>query len=94
MFRYQILTERGELNIFAVNRNISEDVSFNVDVRGFIKSSLIEHIVLENDDFFALNSPETERVKPGILDMIRLQNGLLNTVLHKVSWNVIRLKVE
>lgn len=86
--------ERGELNIFAVNRNIVEDVEFTVDVRGFIKSSLLEHIVLEINDLLAANSPETERVKPGFSDMSRLQNGLLSTVLHKASWNVIRLKVK
>ena len=47
--------EKEELTIFAVNRNISEDVSLKADVRSFAGYQILEHLVLANDDLKAEN---------------------------------------
>ena len=42
--------EQGEVTIFAVNRHLSEGLELSVDVRSFGEVSILEHIVLENED--------------------------------------------
>lgn len=83
--------ERSEVTIFAVNRNLLEDLELNVDVRSFEGYTLKEHIVLESDDLKARNAFGMEKVKPEHSKESKLDQGMLNTVLHKASWNVIRL---
>ena len=42
--------KKEEVTIFAVNRNLKEDVVLNTDVRSFEGYRVAEHIVLESDD--------------------------------------------
>ena len=83
--------EKQELTIFAVNRTLDKNVELDTDIRSFGKSSLIEHIVLENDDLKAVNSSAAENVKPSTSNESTLEGGKLHTVLHPASWNVIRI---
>lgn len=83
--------EKEEVTIFAVNRNLEEDVVLNTDVRCFEGYTIKEHIVLENDDLKAENSFGVERVKPVSTNQTSMDNGMLTSMLHKASWNVIRL---
>ncbi|MGI6093987.1 MAG: alpha-N-arabinofuranosidase [Lachnospiraceae bacterium] len=83
--------EKEEVTIFAVNRNLEEDVVLETDVRSFEGYKVLEHIVLECDDLKAVNSAGTERVKPAVTQQSQLENGTLRSMLHKASWNVIRL---
>ena len=39
--------EADEVTIFAVNRNLEEDVELSTDVRSFEGYRILEHIVLE-----------------------------------------------
>lgn len=83
--------EKEEVTIFAVNRNLNEDVVLTTDVRSFEGYHLVEHIVLEHEDLKAENSFANERVKPETVNQSTLDQGTLSSMLHKASWNVIRL---
>jgi len=83
--------ENDEVTIFAVNRNLTEDIVLTCDVRSFEGVKIIEHIVLENNDMKMVNSPKKEAVVPVKVDRSELSDGILTTCLNKASWNVIRL---
>jgi len=84
--------EKEELNILAVNRNLEEDVQLLTDVRGLEGYRLLEHIVLEHENLKTTNGAGRESVKPQSTSQSTLDGGTLESVLHKASWNVIRLK--
>ncbi len=84
--------EKDEVTIFAVNRNLEEDVELTTDVRSFEGYRLLEHIVMENEDLKAGNSLLEEKVYPvNAGDRSKLDSGIVTSVLKKASWNVIRL---
>lgn len=83
--------EKEEVTIFAVNRNIEEDVEMITDVRGLEGFKILEHIVLENQDMKICNGAGTERVYPKTVQRSVLDSGMITSVLNKASWNVIRL---
>lgn len=84
--------DKDEVTIFAVNRNLKEDVILTCDVRSFENYKIIEHIVLEHDDMKIVNSKNGEAVTPKYVDRSELTDGIINSSLGKASWNVIRLK--
>ncbi len=83
--------EAEELTIFAVNRDLQEDVVLTADMAGFAGYELIEHIVLECEDLKATNSALGQRVAPTVSGSSRVEGRELTGLLHKASWNVIRL---
>ena len=83
--------EKEELTIFAVNRNIDEDIQVMIDVRGMEGYQIKEHIVLENSDMKLINGAGGELVSPKTTDQSTLEGGIITSMLHKASWNVIRL---
>ena len=84
--------EADEVTIFAVNRNLEEDVELSTDVRSFEGYRILEHIVLENEDLKAVNDLGMEKVAPANADnRSSLDDGVMTSVLKKASWNVIRL---
>ena len=87
--------EKQELTIFAVNRNLEEDVELTADLRSFEGCRLLEHIVLEHGDLKAVNSPAGEKVFPADASgRTKLDQGEMTSLLKKASWNVIRLGVR
>ncbi|TYP70728.1 alpha-N-arabinofuranosidase [Paenibacillus methanolicus] len=86
--------EKGEVTIFAVNRNLEESLGLEVDLRSFGGCTLIEHIVLENDDLKAANTLEApDRVKPHTNGNARVDGSKIEASLSKASWNVVRVKL-
>lgn len=83
--------EKEELTIFAVNRNLQEDVFLQADIRSFEDYTIQEHILLKNDDLKAKNSAIKEEVFPKKMDGTKVDSGTLKVLLPKASWNVIRL---
>lgn len=86
---YQEETDR--LTIFAVNRNVEEDVELTVDVRGFSGYRIQKHIVMESDDMKAVNSPDKENIQPREVKRCVMESGIVKGALKKASWNVIIL---
>ena len=86
--------ENGQLTIFAVNRHLSDKLVLECDVRSFSGFEVIEHIVLENDDMRAVNTANSEQVKPHSGGDAVVNDGKLKAHLPKASWNVIRLALK
>lgn len=83
--------EEEEVTIFAVNRNLEEEVTTAVLLEGFEDYRMIEHKVLEHEDMKAVNSPEkpdtvTPREGAGIAE------GVI--VLEPHSYHMFRLKKQ
>ncbi|QAY65050.1 alpha-N-arabinofuranosidase [Paenibacillus protaetiae] len=87
--------ELGEVTIFAVNRHLEQAIPFEIDLRSFVKGQIIEHIVLESSDLKAANTAaEPNRVAPHNRGNAAVtDNGKIEAVLPKASWNVIRIHV-
>ncbi len=84
-----VMDDDGNVTIFAVNRDLKENVELTCDLRSFGAFRQIRHSVLHHDDMKATNTeehPDTVTIKeiPASLD-----GGAV--VLPAASWNVIRL---
>ncbi len=86
--------ENGEVTIFAVNRHLEESLPLEADLRSFGDCSLIEHLVLENDDLKAVNTAANpSRVQPHNKGNAKVNGSKVEASLGKASWNVIRLQL-
>ncbi len=81
--------EKGEVTIFAVNRNTETDIDFEADIRGFEGYQVKEYIVMESDDMKLANSAAASPVAPKTRTDYTMENGIFKTVMKKCSWNVI-----
>lgn len=84
--------ETDEVVVFAVNRSLESALELSCDVRSFTGYRIVEHIVLENSNLKAVNTVGAEAVKPHSNGNAKLDNGIINAMLPRQSWNVIRLK--
>ncbi len=78
------------LTVFAVNRNLEDDVTLELALSGFGEPQLLEHIQMNCSDLKAVNTksnPETVTPSAG-----RSQG--LTATLENHSWNVLRYKVD
>lgn len=81
-----------EITIFAVNRHLEEALPFQLRLEGDSTYQVLEHLVLENSDPNAVNTPENPyQVQPHNRGNIQAQANCLEGCLAKLSWNVIRL---
>ncbi|GHU64524.1 intracellular exo-alpha-(1-_5)-L-arabinofuranosidase 1 [Spirochaetia bacterium] len=89
--------EENALTIFAVNRNLTENIDLETTLYGFDKYRLIEHISMYNADIKAVNSAGKELVHPAIQNGTKLEASAntahLSARLEPASWNVIRMEV-
>ena len=83
--------ETEELTIFAVNRNQEDSLSLTCDIRNFEGYSVVEHLVLENENIKQTNSAKDSPVVPHKFGNTVLDSGIVTAQLPKLSWNVIRL---
>ena len=88
-----VLGEDGAVTLFAVNRDLTEDVLLEADMRAFGTLRPVEHSVLHHDDVKAVNTetaPDTVKPMPG--EPANMDNGRLTVRIPALSWNVIRLE--
>jgi alpha-L-arabinofuranosidase len=84
--------EKEELTIFAVNRDTEDSLTLEGDIRNFEGYRVVEHIVLENDNLYAVNTESNpNNVVPHKGGNAEVKDGYLSAQLSKLSWNVIRL---
>lgn len=84
--------EKEELVIFAVNRDLEESLLVETDLRDFSGYTVIEHTVLESADADAVNTIDhPDNVVPHKGGKTVIEDGVLKSVLNKLSWNMIRL---
>ena len=87
-----VRAEDGSVTIFAINRDMQEDVLLTADLRDFGELKVAEHIVLHHDDVKAVNTEENpNNVLPAAGETGRMDQGRLEIALPALSWNVIRL---
>ncbi|HOJ92477.1 MAG TPA: alpha-N-arabinofuranosidase [Dictyoglomaceae bacterium] len=85
--------EDNTMTIFAVNRDVKDNLFVDYKLDGFEGYKVIEHIVYEYDDPYAGNTSENpDKVVPHNINNSKIDGNILETVLPKFSWNVIRLK--
>lgn len=85
--------EKEELTVFAINKSLDSPLSFVCDLNGFAGYRVVEHIVLENADLKEVNSLDCmNQVKPHSQGNAAVNGKLLEGMLSKLSWNVIRLR--
>lgn len=82
--------EKEEVTIFAVNRNLKENVELTTDIRSFEGYRVLEHIVLAGD-LKLTNSAVVQHVVPQNSGQSKIDSGVITSILNKASWNVIRL---
>lgn len=90
-----ICTEEGEINIFCINRSLTEDTVLTLNLRSFGPLRPLEHILLHHDDVFAVNTeaaPDT--VAPVSRPLPAPEGGQLSVSVPALSWNVLRLSRE
>lgn len=77
--------EKREITVLAVNRSLEESCELEVEVSGYGKLTLLEHLTLDCDDLKACNTADQpDRVAPRTV----LTAG--KPVLPPHSWNVLR----
>ncbi len=87
------LQDDGNLTIFCINRDLTEDVRLQADLRAFGDLRVAEHTVLHHDDVNAVNTEATpDTVVPANADPGAMDSGKLTITLPALSWNMIRLK--
>ena len=84
--------ERGDgtVAVFAVNRDLSDDVILSCDLRAFGDVTLVGHSVLHHDDMKAVNTEDCpDNVVPVDITPV-MEDGCVR--LPAASWNVLILK--
>ncbi len=85
--------DTGDLTLFAVNRSLEDTLVVDLALHGFQSYQLETHLVLEQEDLQAANTPEQpNRVVPAVRkDSVQdLGGGQFQISLNPASWNVIR----
>ena len=78
--------------IFAVNKNLQEDLELTVPLRQFEDYVITEHVQLHHEDLYAVNTEEAPNtVIPAANGCSRVEEGILTATLSAKSWNMIRL---
>ena len=87
-----VRTEGNGLALFALNRDLGQEMRLDVEIGGFPRLTLLEALTLHDADLKAVNTrAEPERVKPGPLTDVQVGEGGLRAVLPPASWSVLRL---
>ena len=84
--------EADELVLFAVNKDLEEDIALTMDLRQFADYHVLEHVVLHDEDLHAVNTEaDPHRIRPCADGESEVENGILTATLKHKSWNMIRL---
>lgn len=84
----------GRLALFVVNRHPSEPVSFATDLRGFGGGTLLQAVVLGDQDLTAANTQDhPDQVRPREHRHASVTEGTLRTQLPPASWSMVVLSV-
>jgi alpha-L-arabinofuranosidase len=86
--------EQKELIIYIVNRSLNKDLDVKIELRGFYKCIVEEHIYMTSENIKISNSSECESIYPMKGQQSIVEDNCLQTVLKKASWNVIRMKTD
>ena len=84
--------ESDELVLFAVNKDLTDDIPLTMDLRQFAGYRVIEHVTMQDEDLYAVNTEvDPDRIAPHNDGDAHTENGVLQATLKHKSWNMIRL---
>jgi len=84
--------EADELVLFAVNKDLAEDMDVTMELRQFAGYRILEHVVLHDEDLHAVNTEDSpNRIVPSADGESHAEDGILHAILRHKSWNMIRL---
>ena len=84
--------EADELVLFAVSKDLEDDIRLSMDLKQFSGYRILEHVVLHDEDLHAVNTEaQPDRIRPCADGESRLDNGILTATLKHKSWNMIRM---
>ena len=86
-----ISEDKESLTIFAVNRNMEENILFDAIYTGYLGSTELEQIEMSGFDIKAENSAIQTPVKPFKAEKPDFDGKNLTINLKPLSWNVVRL---
>lgn len=87
--------EKETLTLFAVNKDLEEQMELTCDLRQFTDYRIKEHIVLHHGDVKAENTEKNpDNVKPARVGISKVENGILTAILPGKSFHVIRLEKD
>lgn len=85
--------EEETLTLFAVNKDLEDNMEVTCDLRQFADYKIINHIVLTHHDLKAENTETNpDNVTPKNCEFSKLEQGQLTAMLDNKSWNVIQLR--
>lgn len=85
------LADDGSVTVFCVNRDMAEDAVLSIDLHGFGKLRLEEHILLHHQDAKAVNTEELpDNVVPTKGPGGSIDGEAAEVKIPAFSWNVIR----
>jgi len=85
--------DRGELTVFAVNRNLEAPLPLKVTLENLNAEKILEFVSLHHADLLAENREHEEKVRPEIRTDAVAENGTVSAMLPAASWNMIRVKI-
>ena len=89
------LGDDGDVTLFLVNRDLTEDVNLGIDLRAFGDLTLKEHILLHHDDVKAVNTEDAPfTVCPTAGPGGTVDRGRASVTIPALSWNVLRFSVR
>jgi alpha-N-arabinofuranosidase len=80
--------EKGETTVFILNRNLDLDIKTTITVCGANK--LLEFIQLAGFDHKSVNGFGNETVCPKSVECEEMNGELIEIIIPKASWNVLR----
>ena len=85
--------DEGNVTIFCVNRDMTDDFVLDVDLRDFGTMKIREHILLKHSDVKAVNTEKDPfNVAPAQGPGGKIDGGRAEIAIPALSWNVIRLE--
>ena len=83
----------GGLTLFALNRDLEDEMKLDVDARSFPGLSVVAATTLHDADLDAVNTKDApDRIAPKPLGTVTVNGSRITATLPAASWNVIRLK--
>jgi len=83
--------EKDELTIFAVTKDMNEDIQTVFSLQGYEDYKPVEHIIMQNSNGKTVNTINNPNmVIPTSRPLPKIDNGVIEVLLAKLSWNVLR----
>src|SRR5271165_730171 len=87
-----VANEGGGLALFALNRDVEQEMTVLLNARGFGRLAVAEATVLTDSDLKAANSKATpDRVKPAKLSGVAVGSETVRIELPPASWSMVHL---